>query len=95
VKSYDVIKRPLLTEKSTQLRELHNQYCFEVVKGASKDAIKLAIEELFKVKVKDIKTMQYRGKRKRVGRSIGMTSAWKKAVVTLAEGNTIELFEGV
>lgn len=93
--SYDVIKRPLLTEKSTNLKEKNNQYCFEVDPKASKDAIKLAVESLFKVRVVSVRTMQCFGKEKRVGRNIGRTSDWKKAVVTLKEGMKIELFEGV
>lgn len=93
--AYDVIKRPLLTEKSTQLKESWNQYCFEVDSRADKVDIKNAIENLFKVKVSGIKTMQYMGKVRRMGRNAGRTKNWKKAIVTLKEGMKIELFEGV
>lgn len=92
---YNVIKKPLLTEKSTQLKELNNQYCFEVDLRATKDDIKGAVESLFKVKVEGVRTMQYFGKKKKVGRHTGLTNHWKKAVVTLKEGMKIELFEGV
>lgn len=92
--SYNVIKKPLLTEKSTGLKEF-NQYCFEVDTRATKDDIKKAVEKLFKVRVEGVRTMQFLGKSKKVGRSIGMTSNWKKAIVTLKEGSKIELFEGV
>ena len=94
MKSHDVIKRPLLTEKSTGLKEL-NQYCFEVSPRATKIDVKIAVETLFKVKVDDVRTMQYAGKKKRVGRTVGRKNSWKKAVVTLKEGSRIELFEGV
>lgn len=92
---YDVIKRPLLTEKSTRLKDDNNQFCFEVDSKATKIDIRLAVEKLFNVKVVDVKTMQYFGKEKKVGRSIGKKSDWKKAVVTLKEGMSIQLFEGV
>lgn len=92
---YDVIRKPLLTEKSTMQKEAANKYCFEVDTRANKADIKTAVEKLFKVKVEDVRTMQYLGKEKRVGRSIGKKADWKKAVVTLKEGMTIELFQGV
>lgn len=94
MKDYDVIKRPLLTEKSTNLKA-SNQYCFEVNPRATKQDVKKAVEKLFRVKVNDVRTMQYIGKKKRVGRSVGRNNHWKKAVVTLKEGSTIEMFEGV
>lgn len=92
---YDVIKKPLLTEKGTQLKEQNNQYCFEVTPRASKTHIRNAVEKLFNVKVIDVKTMQYMGKERRVGRFTGRRRNWKKAIVTLKEGMSIELFEGV
>ena len=92
---YDIIKRPLLTEKSSSAKELNNQYCFEVDTRAKKMDIKRAVEKLFSVKVTDVRTMQYGGKKKRVGKNIGVTKNWKKAIVTLKDGNSIELFEGV
>ncbi|MCX6112153.1 MAG: 50S ribosomal protein L23 [Proteobacteria bacterium] len=92
---YDVIKRPLLTEKSTSISEKQNSYVFEVATCADKTEIKEAIEKLFEVKVKDINTMVTHGKMKRVGRHQGRRSKWKKAIVTLHEGQKIQLFEGV
>ena len=92
---YEVIKRPLLTEKSTLIKEQNNQYCFEVSSRATKVDVRHAVENLFNVKVLDVKTMQYRGKTKRMGRFIGRRNDWKKAIVTLKPGTSIELFEGV
>jgi large subunit ribosomal protein L23 len=91
---HDVIVRPVVTEKSTNLHD-RNQYVFVVATDANKIEIAQAIETLFNVKVKDVRTMQYRGKERRVGRHVGRRAAWKKAVVTLREGDTIEIFEGV
>ena len=89
--AYHVIRRPLQTEKSTQLRE-RNLYVFEVDRRADKPDIKLAVEELFKVKVVDVRTMRVTGKVKRHGRFAGKRPDWKKAIVTLAEGESIDLF---
>jgi len=91
---YNVIVRPLITEKGTFLSEL-NKYAFEVAAGANKMQIKEAVELAFSVTVLKVNTMVMPGKQRRVGRSIGMTSEWKKAIVTLAEGDRIEFFEGV
>ena len=91
---HEVIIRPVMTEKSTDQLDKHNAYTFVVDVDANKLEIARAVETLFKVKVKNVRTMQYRGKERRVGRHIGRRAAWKKAVVTLREG-TIELFEGV
>lgn len=91
---HDVIVRPLMTEKSTEALDRLNAYTFVVDRDANKIEIAKAIETLFDVKVKDVRTMQYRGKERRVGRHVGRRAAWKKAVVTLREG-TIEIFEGV
>jgi large subunit ribosomal protein L23 len=91
---YSVIVRPLITEKGTLLAE-QNKYAFEVMKGANKLQIKEAVEKAFDVSVLSVNTMVMPGKKKRVGRSQGMTSEWKKAIVTLAEGDRIEFFEGV
>ena len=103
-----IIKRPLLTEKGTRLKEhggapvgtfteetLKPQVLFEVAMDANKIEIKRAIESLFSVKVVDVHTQVMRGKEKRIGRYMGMRSSWKKAIVTLAAGNKIEFFEGV
>ncbi|KAB2837710.1 50S ribosomal protein L23 [bacterium] len=92
---HEIIRRPLITEKGTQLRELQNQYLFEVDHRANKHQIKGAVEKLFGVHVEDVKTLVTRGKIKRVGRSIGKRSNWKKAYITLKEGEKIEFFEGV
>jgi len=92
---HEIIRRPLITEKGTQLRELHKQYLFEVDHRASKHQIKGAVETLFSVHVEDVKTLNVRGKIKRVGQNIGKKSNWKKAYVTLRDGEKIEFFEGV
>jgi len=92
---HQIIRRPLITEKGTQLRELHQQYLFEVDHRASKYQIKGAVEKLFNVHVEDVKTLNIRGKVKRVGASVGRRSNWKKAYVTLKQGEKIEFFEGV
>ncbi len=92
----DVIKRPLVTEKSTLLREAANQVCFEVDPRANKAEIKEAVERLFKVKVVAVNTARVPGESRRVGRR-GLRvvrPGWKKAVVTLREGDKIEFFEG-
>lgn len=94
-KLYSIIKRPLVTEKSNSLRSNFNQIAFEVQFDASKTEIKKAIEKLFEVKVDKVCTSIVHGKMKRVGRHVGRQSNWKKAIVTLKEGSSIELFEGV
>jgi large subunit ribosomal protein L23 len=106
--AHHIIKRPLLTEKGTRLKEhggapvgtfteetLKPQVLFEVAMEANKIEIKNAVEALFSVKVVDVHTQVMRGKDKRVGRFIGRRPNWKKAIVTLAQGNKIEFFEGV
>ncbi len=91
----DVIKRPLvLTEKGNLLREQGNQYLFEVSPKANKVQIKEAVETLFKVNVTDVNTLIVRGKMRRMGRGHAKTKNWKKAIVTLAEGDSIDFFEG-
>jgi large subunit ribosomal protein L23 len=92
---YDIIKRPLITERGTHLREKENKYFFEVAQGANKLEIKRAIESLFRVHVTSVHTISLRGKEKKVGRFAGKTSDWKKAVVTLREGDSIDFIEGV
>ena len=91
---HQIIKAPLVTEKGTMLRESQGQYLFEVDSRANKHQIRGAIEKLFNVHVMDVKTLNVRGKLKRVGQNIGRRSNWKKAYVTLKEGETIEFFEG-
>ncbi len=90
-----IIKRPLiLTEKGSSLREEENKYLFEVDRRANKIEIKKAVETLFRVSVLDVNTMVVRGKMRRMGRGYAKTRNWKKAVVTLKDGETIEFFEG-
>lgn len=91
---YGVLLRPLITEKGTMLADL-NKYAFRVALKANKIQIKEAVEKAFNVQVLAVNTMVMPGKTKRVGRSVGMTSEWKKAIVTIAEGDHIEFFEGV
>ena len=91
-----VIKRPLyLTEKGARLREEQNKYTFEVDLDANKMQIKDAVETLFKVTVRDVRTLIVRGHMRRMGRTYAKTRNWKKAVVTLREDDTIDFFEGV
>jgi large subunit ribosomal protein L23 len=90
----DVVKRPLITEKAERNREASQQYAFEVHRDATKIQVKTAVEKLFTVHVTAIRTSIARGKNKRVGRSIGRRPNWKKAIVTLKQGETISLFEG-
>lgn len=90
-----VIKRPLiLTEKGSSLREDQNKFTFEVDRGANKIQIKNAVETLFNVSVQDVNTLIVRGRMRRMGRGHAKTRNWKKAVVTLKEGESIEFFEG-
>jgi large subunit ribosomal protein L23 len=90
----DVLIRPVVTEKSTDMIS-QNKYTFIVDMRANKTQIKQAVEEIFKVKVNKVNTVRIRGKLRRQGRSEGRTSDYKKAVVTLADGHSIELFEGL
>ncbi|MQA90671.1 MAG: 50S ribosomal protein L23 [Gemmatimonas sp.] len=92
---HQIVIRPLVTEKSTAALERDGAYSFVVARDANKVEIAQAIEQLFNVKVSDVRTMQYRGKQRRLGRYVGRRSAWKKAVVKLREGDSIEIFEGV
>lgn len=107
MKPHQIIKRPLLSEKGSRLKEtggqagadeesLRSQVIFEVHQDANKIEIRRAIESLFAdVKVADVRTQVYRGKIKRMGRFIGQRAGWKKAIVTLEAGSKIEFFEGV
>jgi large subunit ribosomal protein L23 len=92
-KIYEIIKRPVISEKSTALAELGNRYVFEVAPASTKPEIRDAIEQLFSVKVSSIRTMIMQGKNKRMGRNAFKRSNWKKAIVTLAAGNRIDLFQ--
>lgn len=91
---YDVIRRPIRTEKTTDLEEYNHQIVFEVDRRANKIEIRQAIETLFGVRVVNVNTMNHKGKPKRVGRVFGRRSDTKKAIVTLHEGDEIEFFEG-
>lgn len=90
-----VIRRALVTEKGTTLREKANQYFFEVARDANKIEIRRAVQALFQVKVREVRTMTLPGKIKRMGRYAGARPDWKRAVVTLEAGQTIALFEEV
>ncbi len=92
--SHQILVRPIITEKVTMLTD-QRKYAFEVLPGANKIEIKRAVEEAFKVKVTTVNVMRVPGKRRRTGRHQGMTRSWKKAVVTLQQGDRIELFQGV
>jgi large subunit ribosomal protein L23 len=92
---YRTIVRPILTEKTSVARQERGEYVFEVASDATKPAIRQAIEKLFGVKVTGVWTMNQRGKARRVGKDTGRRADWKKAIVTLREGDTIEgIFEG-
>jgi len=91
---YQVIRRPIRTEKTTDLEELNEQVVFEVDRRANKVEIRDAVEQLFGVRVIKVNTLTVKGKPKRVGRVFGRRSDVKKAIVTLAEGDQIEFFEG-
>ena len=88
-----VIRRPIITERATQLQESENKYVFEVDRAANKIEIKRAVEKLFEVDVVKVNTTGVHGKVKRLGRFVGRRPDWKKAVVTLAGGQSIEYFE--
>ena len=91
---FDVLRAPKMSEKTLSLKEEANQFAFEVDQRANKIQIKESIEKSFKVSVLKVRTMNVRGKIKRLGRYQGLKSSWKKAIITLKEGDTIEYFEG-
>jgi large subunit ribosomal protein L23 len=91
---YDILVAPLVTEKSTMLRETHNQVAFIVSSRANKSEVKKAVEEALKVKVEKVNIITVHGKRKRMGKFAGRRPSWKKGIVTLKAGEKIELFEG-
>ena len=91
---YEVLRKPLITEKSTDLQSL-NKYAFEVADSANKPLVKQAIENAFKVKVTGVNIITMPGKSRRMGRRIIQSPSWKKAIVTLQPGDKIEFFEGV
>jgi large subunit ribosomal protein L23 len=90
---YDVIKKPLVTEKTATEKDANNVVAFVVDREANKIEIKQSVEKLFKVEVTAVKTINVAGKVKRVGKSTGKRSNWKKAYVTLKEGSNIDFFE--
>jgi len=92
---FHIIRRPVVTEKSSKLDESLNQVVFEVDPRATKDQIRDAVEKIFKVKVLKINTLRFRGKPVRRGAVFTQRSNWKKAVVTLREGDKIDFYEGV
>ncbi len=94
MKYYDVIIRPLVTEKTNLQKEMHNQVSFEVDRRPNRIEIKRAVEEGFKVKVASVRTMQMTGKTVQRGRIQGKRRDWKKAIVRLMPGERIEFFEG-
>jgi large subunit ribosomal protein L23 len=96
MRAEEIIKRPLiLTEKGNRLREAENQYLFEVARGANKTQVRNAVEALWKVSVTKVHTMIVRGHMRRMGRGHAKTQNWKKAIVSLKKGDSIDLFEGV
>jgi large subunit ribosomal protein L23 len=90
-----IIVRPLITEKTSANQMNENQYTFEVARDANKQEIKSAVERLFSVRVRQVRTAQQRGKWRRRGVHVGKQPNWKKAVVTVAEGEIIDVFEGL
>ena len=91
----DVIIRPVVTERSTIMADEHDAFTFIVAEDANKIDIRHAVETLFDVKVRSVNTMRYRGKWRRVGRSYGRRPSYKKAIVKLAEGERIDVYEGI
>ncbi len=92
---YDVLRRPIVTEKSGDLSTELGMYTFEVDMRANRHQVKGAVEKAFNVKVTNVNVMHVRGKKRRLGRVQGRTRDWKKAIVTLEAGQTIQFFEGV
>ncbi len=92
--AYDIIKRPVITEKSNKLKDKYNQFVFETSRNANRVQIKRAIEEIFNVKVIGVRTSLTKGKTTRRGRITGKKRDWKKAVVSVMPGERIEFLEG-
>jgi large subunit ribosomal protein L23 len=95
LQEYSIIRRPIITEKGSGLKDDNNQLVFEVHPDSNKSEIRKAVEKLFKVTVLSVRTQNRIGKRKRLGRTVGRRKHWKKAIVTLREGDRVEFFEGV
>ena len=94
IQTFDLLRTPIVTEKSTLMQE-SGRYAFEVAPSATKHQIKRAVQEAFDVRVVKVNTMNVRGKRKRYGPRFTGMKAWKKAIITLADGDSITIFEGV
>ena len=92
---YGVLQKPLLTEKGMVLQEMNNQVVFKVDPAANKFEIKRAVESIFNVTVETVRTCNVKGKKKRMGKHMGQRASWKKAIVNLAEGSTIDFLEEV
>jgi large subunit ribosomal protein L23 len=90
-----IVIRPIITEKSARLQFDENRYAFEVAADATKSEIRRAVQELFEVRVVNVRTMNMAGKKRRVRYAIGRRANWKKALVTLADGDSIDVYEGV
>ncbi len=90
---YEVIKKPIVSEKSTDLRDQLNKYTFVVARNSTKSEIRTALEKTFEVSVENIRTCIVKGKRKRRGMNVGMASNWKKAVVTMEKDSKLPIFE--
>ena len=95
LRPYQIVLRPLVTEKGTHQSTRYNAYAFQVNPVATKTQIKAAVEELFHVRVEEVRTMNRRGKQKRFKQSMGQLPSWKKAIVTLKAGQSITMFEGL
>lgn len=95
MKAYDIIRGPVVTEKTTLQKELFNQVTLKVDKRANRVEIKEAVEKVFNTKVSQVRTVQVKGKVKQRGRIIGKRADWKKAIITLMPGQRIDFFEGV
>ena len=91
----DIIIRPVVTERSTLLADDNDAFTFIVAEDANKPEIKSAVERLFDVKVRSVNTMRYRGKWRRLGQNYGRRPSFKKAIVTLVEGERIDVYEGI
>lgn len=92
---HDIIRRPVITEKATDAKELLNKITFAVDTRANKLEVKQAVESIFKVGVAKVNILNVKGKTKRIGKNVGKRPGWKKAVITLKEGDTIEVFDQV
>ena len=92
---HEILRKPVITEKSTIQKEANNQFTFEVDRRANKVEIRRAVEQVFNARVVNVRTIRMDGKVKRFGRTLGKRRNWKKAIVTLAQGEHVEFFEGV